>query len=619
MNDSTGTLILIGSNTYTGTTTINAGTLQLGNNLGGFQYIGSGPIINNGTLVVETAGSLGLGSISGTGSLIVNSSNGTVGLSATNTYTGPTIINSGGTLQVGGNSIASSSNVIDNGVLSGSPTITSLSGNGILQAQVTLTNASGTFSGIYFPGSSVYVAAGNEILNVSANCGCSTNVTIASGASVQSAGGAFSVVDNGVFTIALPSGASILYPGPVSGSGSFTLSGAGSTLALTGRLTYTGPTTINSGATLSLFSGSIAASSGVTDNGTLDISTGSTPITALTGSGNVVTGSNILTISNASGTFSGVISGAGGLAINSSTQILSGINTYTGASTINSSATLALIGAGSIAASSGVIDNGTLDISAATPPTTAGVSIIALTGSGSVVTGTKALTITNASGTFSGVISGAGSVSVAGGTQILSGTNIYSGGTNVRGGTLNVTGTVGAVSVASGGTLAGTGKVGATSVASGGILSPGTGGAPGTLTMAGNLTMASGASYLTYFTPTAAGLTAVTGTASVAGTVTANAASGTYTAGQTYKLITATGGVTGTFASLSTPGLPSYVTGSLSYDANDVILNLNAVSLSSALTTSTSTGTGTSSSPSSSTVSSGNTGTGSSSSSTVSS
>src|SRR5262249_42466311 len=48
---------------------------------------------------------------------------------------------------------------------------------------------------------------------------------------------------------------------------------------------------------------------------------------------------------------------------------------------------------------------------------------------------------------------------------------------------------------------------------------------------------------------------------------------GTYVAKQ-YKLLSATGGVTGTFASISNSGLPFGASDTLSYDANDVYLNL---------------------------------------------
>ena len=88
-------------------------------------------------------------------------------------------------------------------------------------------------------------------------------------------------------------------------------------------------------------------------------------------------GANTLTLSNASGTFAGSIGGTGGLTLTTGTETLSGTNGYTGLTTINGG-TLALSGAGSIAMSSGVVDNGTFDISASNAP---GATITTLSGS----------------------------------------------------------------------------------------------------------------------------------------------------------------------------------------------------------------------------------------------
>ena len=94
-----GLLLLNGpNNTYTGGTTINSGTVQVGNGYAPGS-IGSGPIVNNSVLVLD--GGVVAGSISGNGA-VIQAGPGLTSLTAmTNTYTSPTII-AGGTLQVGG-------------------------------------------------------------------------------------------------------------------------------------------------------------------------------------------------------------------------------------------------------------------------------------------------------------------------------------------------------------------------------------------------------------------------------------------------------------------------------------------------------------------------------------
>jgi uncharacterized protein with beta-barrel porin domain len=84
----------------------------------------------------------------------------------------------------------------------------------------------------------------------------------------------------------------------------------------------------------------------------------------------------------------------------------------------------------------------------------------------------------------------------------------------------------------------------------------------------------SAAVYLIQVSPATASFATVAGTATLGGaTVNANFAGGSYIAKQ-YTILTATGGIGGTFGSLVTSNLPTTVSANLSYDANDVYLNL---------------------------------------------
>ncbi len=92
---STNKLTLTGVNTFTGQTTISAGTLQIGSGPDAGSIAGSSSILNNGALVFSSTEAQSVSQIiSGSGSL-TKAESGTLTLSGVNTYTGNTTVTDG--------------------------------------------------------------------------------------------------------------------------------------------------------------------------------------------------------------------------------------------------------------------------------------------------------------------------------------------------------------------------------------------------------------------------------------------------------------------------------------------------------------------------------------------
>ncbi len=135
----------------------------------------------------------------------------------------------------------------------------------------------------------------------------------------------------------------------------------------------------------------------------------------------------------------------------------------------------------------------------------------------------------------------------------------------------------GSVAVQASGTLAGYGTVSGNVTDAGTVTPGGTPGTLGTLTVTGNVTQAAGSTLAIEANPTTASELAVGGAASLGGTLALTFDAGAYTAGTEYTLLTAAGGVTGTFGALTQSGANiGFLTPELTYQADAVDLTLVA-------------------------------------------
>lgn len=376
-------------NTYSGTTTIAAGTMLTITNAG---QLGSTSLllIDGGTLNV-TGGTTALtapvsvapnstidvastvtfelsGGVSGAGQLIAVPSGGTLELSGVNTYAGGTLIKGTGT--------SGTLSLLNTSALAGTGVVT-------IESGATL---------------DIHGAAGPD----------GNAVTVA----VDGLAGSGAVTFGGN-SLAIDSSSNTSFPGTLGsgGAGGLVIVGTG-LVDLTGSSGYLGETTVSSGATLRVGATSnISSAALVLGGGTFEVSTSglSFPNDVILNADSTIDVPSADTL-----TLSGVISGSGGLLATPSggTLTLSGTNnTYTGGTEIQ---------AGTLISSGGLPSTGTVTVDdSALLQLGADTSIGALAGSSASATvdlGTYTLTIgnnTTDSTTYAGLIEGSGSIDKA--------------------------------------------------------------------------------------------------------------------------------------------------------------------------------------------------------------
>ena len=473
-----GTLILTGAaNAWSGGTTINGGTLQIGTDSVQGSISASGNIANSGALDFHNLTSNFFeygGVISGTGTVSID--NGTIVYTNTNTYSGTTTIGSNGTLEIGFGSavggINQSDAIVDNG---GKIIFSNVGSSAEIDGGITGTGPT--------TGSAVNVSllhATDTLILTGTNSYASGSTTTAD-----------TTVQQGILQIG--NQASTL-TGSLAGNVSL---GAHGTLdfndidplhsTFAGFIQGPGTLQLNSGTLILTNGGNVVSSTNIT-GGTLQIGDGVSKVGSL--SSTTITDNGTLAFDPPSAqtlTITGAISGTGGLnQMGPGRTNLAGANSFTGNSTVsagtlefgagssftgtgtftvNSGATLAfgnstivtfgsiITGAGnvSVISSAPTILTNTDDYSGTTTIGTAATLQVGNNTTAGAITGTSGVSIAasgnlsfvnSSSPTFAAPISGPGSVTIdlASGGIAFTGANNYSGGTNLEGGTLQVTG-----------------------------------------------------------------------------------------------------------------------------------------------------------------------------------
>ena len=140
---------------------------------------------------------------------------------------------------------------------------------------------------------------------------------------------------------------------------------------------------------------------------------------------------------------------------------------------------------------------------------------------------------------------------------------------------LAVTGSIASTAtIELGATIGGSGTIGGLIVNSGGAIAPGVSAPFSTMNVAGTASFAAGSIFAVTINPAGQNDKLVTtgATTILGGKVQVTPVSGTYTPANKYTLVTAGGGVSGTFGSVAGLSSLAFLTPALSYDADDVYL-----------------------------------------------
>lgn len=608
-----GTFELSGTSSYTGTTSVNAGTLLVSGSLGASAVtVASGAMLTGGGAIAGAVTIASGGTLSGsyqggltTGALTLSDGSTTnVTLDTPNAADSIFYVNGAlvadGTLNVAGTPqygvgvyrvFATTSGVTDNGLelgdtprggfdtvldmadvnnvdlvvssLAGQPQF--WSGDGVDRGGSGTWNSSNDW--LYVDGRADYWLGGVAVFS-----GTAGQITVEGAQSFQTLefmtdGYVVNAGTNGSLNVTSEFGqlwaegtdVTATINAPITGAGGIVKVGGG-TVVLTGNNTYAGNTRITQG-TLSVSADANlgAASSGITLNG------GTLATTASFASARSVEllSPPIYSRSSAPSISGGIIDTVGA----QTTLFLSGVISGTGDLAKTGAGTLIVTGNNTYTGLT-IISEGTLQIGNGG---TTGTII------GNIVNNSLLVFARSDTYAFPGTISGTGTVNFDGGTVIFASPDAFTGPVNVNGGMVElVNGSVSysPFTINDGGVIGGSGTIGALTVNGGGDVAPGY--SPGTLNVIGNVAFNAGSTYAVDVTPLGAhDLITAGGTVSISNgsAVEVLAEAGVYAATQTYAIITAGGSVTGTFGTVISDF--AFLTPTLSYDAQNVYLTLD--------------------------------------------
>lgn len=441
----TGALVLSGSNTYAGLTTVNAGVLDVQNSLALGSTAGGTTVAAGATLEIESSNGvfftepLTLGTTIGGATLLM--------LGGSNTWAGNIAMAATSTINVAAGQLTLT------GVLSGAGGVSKVGAGTLIYSGLLGNTCTGRTT----------VNGGQVQLDSSAGNAIAGALTIGAGASVQ-----YGTHDN-----------------QVSDTSTVTV-GAGGTFDLNGHSDTVSALVMNGG-TVTTGTGTLVLGGDITSNATA---------ATATISGNLDLGGQTRTVTVAPGTaveqliIAANVSGGGLTKAGTGALVLSGNNTYAGLTTVNagvldvqSSTALGSTAGRTIVAAGATLEiegtGLTLNEKLTLGNATAGATLINLNGAntwaGNIVLPFSATVKVAAAKqlTLTGIISGTGGLTKTGG-----GTLLVNGNSNTFTGLTTV----------SAGTLGGTGKLGRVTVNAAAHLAPGSGG-PGTLTT-GNVSFA---------------------------------------------------------------------------------------------------------------------------------